>query len=199
MKISIKARLTDAILFEADISDDTPERDRTKRALEVAVSARANLAGANLDGAYLAGAYLAGANLAGANLDGANLAGANLAGDLLPVSRDQAVANLDKVREIILSDQKRLNMGHWHGDEKWVDRSCAEETLCGTTHCLAGWLQVCSTNEKVRALEAPLHAGIIEAPIASHMFFRGDAEALKWLETREYAEAENQTNSSEAK
>jgi hypothetical protein len=66
-------------------------------------------------------------------------------------------------------------------------RSCAEETLCGTTHCLAGWLQVCSTNPKVRELPEALHAGIIEAPIASHMFFREESEALKWLTDREYA------------
>src|SRR5690349_5275772 len=84
MKIEIKHRWNLEVLFTAEISDDTEPRFHMRAALEVAVKARANLAGANLaganlDGANLDGANLAGANLAGANLDGANLDGANLA------------------------------------------------------------------------------------------------------------------------
>ncbi len=79
MKHQIKHRYTGAVLYEADIPDDTPSGMVVRVALEKATVARANLAGANLAGAYLAGAYLAGANLDVANLDGANLAGANLA------------------------------------------------------------------------------------------------------------------------
>ena len=85
MKVQIKHRWNDSILYEADVPDDTPSGLQMRRALEAATSAGANLdgaylAGANLDGAYLDGAYLAGAYLDGANLDGAYLAGANLAG-----------------------------------------------------------------------------------------------------------------------
>jgi len=85
MKYAIKHRYTDAVLFEADIPDDTPSSLQCRVALEKATGARANLAGAylaraNLARADLAGAYLAGANLAGANLAGANLARADLAG-----------------------------------------------------------------------------------------------------------------------
>ncbi len=96
MKYAIKHRYTGAVLYEADIPDDTPSGGPQCRvALEKATAARANLAGAYLARAYLvgaclaranlaranlAGAYLAGANPAGANLDGANLAGAYLAG-----------------------------------------------------------------------------------------------------------------------
>jgi len=79
MKYAIKHRYTDAVLFEADIPDDTPSSLQCRVALEKATGARANLAGANLAGANLARAYLAGANLAGADLAGANLAGADLA------------------------------------------------------------------------------------------------------------------------
>ena len=100
---------------------------------------------------------------------------------------EESIANLDKVREIILNDKARLQMGHWHGDDAWVDRTCAEETICGTTHCLAGWLQVCSTKPEIRQMDANL-AGILSAPVASKMFFRGPAEVLNWLETRAYAE-----------
>ena len=85
MKYAIKHRYTDAVLYEADIPDDTPSGLQCRVALEKATAARANLDGAclaraNLDGAYLDGAYLDGANLARANLAGACLARANLAG-----------------------------------------------------------------------------------------------------------------------
>jgi hypothetical protein len=89
MKHPIKHRYTGAVLFEADILDNTPSGMVVRAALEQATKARANLDGANLAGAYLARANLDGANLAGANLAGANLAGANLDGAYL------ARANLD--------------------------------------------------------------------------------------------------------
>ena len=75
---------------------------------------------------------------------------------------------------------------HWHQTDEWRERTCAEETLCETTHCLAGWLHVCSTDEKVRAMENPQLAGIASAPLAAKMFFRGDEEVLSWLDERKY-------------
>ena len=88
VKHEIRDRYSNACLYVAKIDDATPEADRTKRAVENAVAAGANLAGAYLAGAYLAGANLDRANLdraylAGANLVGANLAGANLVGAYL--------------------------------------------------------------------------------------------------------------------
>ena len=109
MKVQIKHRYTDAVLFECDAPDDLDSGLHTRFALEKATQARANLdgaylagaylagadlTGANLDGAYLTGAYLAGAYLAGANLDGADLTRANLAGAYL------AGANLDGAKLI---------------------------------------------------------------------------------------------------
>ena len=61
MKYAIKHRYTDAVLYEADIPDDTPSGLQCRVALEKATAARANLAGANLDGAFLAGKKLIGA------------------------------------------------------------------------------------------------------------------------------------------
>ena len=100
MKHPIKHRYTNAVLFEADIPDDTPSGLVVRVALEQATKARANLdranlAGANLARANLAGAYLAGAYLARAYLAGAYLARANLAGAYLD-SADLAGANLDR-------------------------------------------------------------------------------------------------------
>ena len=80
---------------------------------------------------------------------------------------------------------KRLQMGHWHGDDEWVGRSCAEEAACNTTHCLAGWLQVCSPDPEIRAL-SPERAGFMCAPISSGMFYQPGARVLRWLKDREY-------------
>jgi hypothetical protein len=60
MKHPIKHRYTGAVLFEADILDNTPSGMVVRAALEQATKARANLDGANLAGANLAGANLAG-------------------------------------------------------------------------------------------------------------------------------------------
>jgi hypothetical protein len=76
-------------------------------------------------------------------------------------------------------------MDHWHEDDKWRKRTCVEELSCGTTHCLAGWLQVCSDDPKIKNLE-PNIAGILVAPLASHMFYKSNNEVREWLETREY-------------
>jgi hypothetical protein len=104
----------------------------------------------------------------------------------IPVATDeQAIKNLDTVRELILDDTKRLEMGHWHNNDEWQNRTCAEEAFCGTTHCLAGWLQNCSTDPKVRALY-PATAGLIQAPVAARMFYCDNDTVLAWLENREY-------------
>ncbi len=137
-----------------------------------------------LSGAVLSGAVLSGADLRGAVLSGADLSGAD--GQPLPrATPEQAIENLDKVREIVLDNRDRLDMGHWHADDGWKERTCAEETLCGTTHCMAGWLQVCSTEPALKGVEAYV-AGVCAAPIAAKMFYRGQQEALTWLETRAY-------------
>jgi uncharacterized protein YjbI with pentapeptide repeats len=179
----IKSYVTGAVLFQLECGS-------LKICVEAAVSARANLAGANLARAYLAGAYLAGAYLAGANLARAYLAGAYLAGAYLdgkykPATPEESIANLDKVREIILDNEERLAMGHWHGSDGWQKRTCAEEAVCGTTHCLAGWLQVCATEPELKKLE-PHIAGYICAPVAAKMFYKDDADALEWLRERRY-------------
>ena len=212
----IKHRYSGAVLFECEVPDDLASGLRTRHALEQAAKARADLAGADLAradlaradlagadlagadlaGAYLAGADLAGADLAGANLAGAYLAGANLAGAYLaganlaikPATAVESIEALDKVRAIVLDDRERLQMAHWHGDTEWRERTCAEETICGTTHCMAGWLQVCATNPEIRKLDSAQLAGTLAAPIAAKMFFKGNTEALAWLESRQYVQ-----------
>jgi uncharacterized protein YjbI with pentapeptide repeats len=75
MKIDIKNRWNDAVLFSHDAEDNT-----LAITLAMALKAQTNLGGANLRGANLRGANLRGANLGGANLGDANLRDANLGG-----------------------------------------------------------------------------------------------------------------------
>ena len=169
MKIEIKHWIYGRILFSGEFGS-------LRLALEVAVKQSAYLKGADLKGADLKGAL----HLKDAIVDGEPFKHA---------TPEESIANLDKVREIVLDDQKRLYMGHWHGGDEvsWKERTCAEEAVCGTTHCLAGWLQVCSTDEKVRAMD-PHFAGIKMAPVAAKMFFRDEDTVLNWLKERKYAE-----------
>lgn len=159
MKHQIKHRFTNAVLFECDVPDDVESGLATRHALEKAV-------------------------VSGADLRGADLRGAD--GNQLPrATPQQAIENLDKVREIVMDNRDRLYMGHWHGSDEWKERTCAEETLCGTTHCMAGWLQVCTTEPALKNIETAL-AGTLAAPVAAKMFYRSDEEAFKWLESRAY-------------
>jgi uncharacterized protein YjbI with pentapeptide repeats len=179
------ADLSDAYLRGADLRGAYLRGADLRGAdLSDAYLSDAYLSGADLSGAYLSGAYLRGANLRGADLRGADLSDAD--DKQLRATPEESIENLDKVRAIILDDKTRLEMGHWHGGNEWVGRTCAEEAVCGTTHCLAGWLQVCSTKPAIRKMGAEL-AGILSAPVAAKMFFRQPDEVLNWLETRAYA------------
>ena len=187
MKFEIKHRVTTAVLFSLECGS-------LKICVRAAVKAKTYLRGADLRGADLSGADLSGADLSDADLRGAYLRGADLSGaDLsgaydksLRATPEQAIENLDKVREIIVGNAKRLNMGVWHEKSDWIDKTCAEEAVCGTAHCLAGWLQVCATNPEIRKMDVNL-AGILQAPVAAKMFFRGRDEVLTWLTDRAYA------------
>ena len=76
IKLEIKSRWTDSVLFEYEKEDNTLKDVAEKAVEEGAYLGGAYLEGANLRGANLGGAYLEGANLGDANLGGANLEGA---------------------------------------------------------------------------------------------------------------------------
>jgi hypothetical protein len=194
------ADLTGADLTGADLTGAyLTGADLTGADLTGAVLKGADLKGADLKGAVLTGADLTGADLTGAVLKGAVLKGADLKGavglkdaivdgePLKHATPDESIANLDKVREIIIDNAARLDMGVWHGENGWQKRTCAEEAVCGTAHCLAGWLQVCATDDRVRTMD-PHIAGIVQAPVAAKMFFRSGSEVLNWIKDRKYAE-----------
>ena len=190
LKLCVEAAVkSGAVLSGADLSGaDLSGADLSGAVLSDAVLSRANLSGAVLSDADLSGAVLSDAVLSGADLSGADLSRAVM--DIDPATPEQAIENLDKVREIILDKEDRLHMSGWHRDNKWREenRTCIQEAECGTGHCLAGWLQVCSTDEKIRKLH-PATAGILLAPVASHMFYKSESEVLDWLREREYAKA----------
>jgi hypothetical protein len=98
-----------------------------------------------------------------------------------------------------MDNQSRLDMGNWHGDDGWKNRTCAEEAACETAHCMAGWLQVCTTEKALKDI-SPQLAGVLAAPIASKMFFRSNEEAFEWLRDRKYvAETEEKKQRNEAR
>ena len=203
MKFEIRHRVNDSILFEGEFASikltviaavksnaDLRGAYLSHADLRGAYLSFADFRGADFSGAYLNGAYLSFADLSFAYLRGADFSGANLLDanfDIPPATEEQAIKNLDVVAEIILGDPNRLYMNHWHGGESWKERSCAEEATCGTTHCLAGWLQVCSTDPKVREL-TPSIAGFIQAPVAAKMFYESESRVVEWLKNREYAQ-----------
>ncbi len=105
----------------------------------------------------------------------------------LIATQEQAIKNIDKVREIVLANQARLEMGHWHQNDDWRNHPVEKEiTQCQTTHCMSGWLQVTSDVPEIRNATDPQKAGFFAAPIAAGMFFQPAARVLKWLENREY-------------
>jgi hypothetical protein len=192
MKFEFKARITAKVIYTQEIPDDTEEHLRCKVALELAVKARADIAGADLARAYLAGAYLAGANLAraylagaylaGANLAGANLAGANLA-DANLADANLAGANLADALKIppeeipvidaidaeilkAIETGGTLDMDSWHGpDDHW----------CGTTHCRAGWA-VHLAGEKGKALQDK-----VGVQMAGTLIYHASRKSVPWF------------------
>jgi hypothetical protein len=97
------------------------------------------------------------------------------------------IVRLDRVREIILNSVDRLDMNYWHKGSGWVDRTCDEEIACGTSHCLAGWLQVLSTDPDIRA-EDPKIAAMSLAPVAVKMFYADKTRVIEWLRNRSYVQ-----------
>jgi uncharacterized protein YjbI with pentapeptide repeats len=114
--IQIKHRITGAVLFEHETTDERIASGlATRDALEAACETGANLAGANLAGANLDGAYLAGANLARANLARANLDGAYLA-----------------------SDRPVLNIGPIGSRNDYLTAYCTDKGVVVRTGCFTG-------------------------------------------------------------
>jgi uncharacterized protein YjbI with pentapeptide repeats len=89
MKIEIKHRVTNQILFTHESENNT-----TQRTVRAAIAARVELVGANFVGADLKSIDFSGINCAGADFDRTNVAGSNFAGTNL-IGTSFIGANLD--------------------------------------------------------------------------------------------------------
>jgi len=78
MKVEIKHRYTNSVLFSCDVPDDVVSGLHMRNALEKATASGANLSGADLSRTDLSRADLSRADLSRSDLSGANLYGANL-------------------------------------------------------------------------------------------------------------------------
>ena len=88
MNIQIKNRISDELIFEQSIEDNT-----VRATLLAAINSSADLSSADLSSADLSDAHLSGANLRGADLSSANLSSAHLSGAHL-IGADLSSANL---------------------------------------------------------------------------------------------------------
>ena len=95
MNFEIKHWVSGKVLFSL-------ETENMKLCLEAAVKSGADLRGADLRGADLSGADLRDANLSGAHLRGA------YGEPIKHATPEESVANLDKVREIIIDKDRFL-------------------------------------------------------------------------------------------
>ena len=112
MKIQIKNRFDDSVIFEYDCEDNT-----IKKIVIEAVKNKISLRGAYLRWADLRGAYLRGADLQGADLRWADLQGADLRGaNLRGADLDFSCWDLSCKTLHIKSTSKRLRVQlcfHW--------------------------------------------------------------------------------------
>ena len=119
MKIVIKHRTTQKVLFECEAED-------IKSAVSKAVAAKTDLIGADLRYANLGGVDFRGVDLRGVDPRGANLRDADFRGADLS---DFEVPVIDNIHQAVLaacSVEGALDMYAWH--------------TCETTHCRAGWV-----------------------------------------------------------
>ncbi|WP_334069806.1 hypothetical protein [Acinetobacter colistiniresistens] len=85
---------------------------------------------------------------------------------------EQQIALLDQIREKILANPEHFNMSSWHSH-------------CGTSHCIAGWAQVLTTQETDSAKAEDIGRELLPD---FAKFFYGKTEYLqKWFEARAYA------------
>ena len=110
MKIEIKYKYSNKLLFSYNCKNNTIIKTITK-----ALKEGADLRGANLYGADLNGANLNGADLNGANLRGANLRYANLNGADLNELKTISISDHYLLSQILLNNAKTIKQRKWAG------------------------------------------------------------------------------------
>ena len=115
MKIEIKCKYTDNVLFDYNCKDNT-----IKKTVENAVNESVNLQGAdlrgvNLQGADLQGAYLQGAYLRSAYLRGAYLRSADLRGAYLQDLKSVSISDHYLLSQILFNNANTIKQRAWAG------------------------------------------------------------------------------------
>ena len=86
--------------------------------------------------------------------------------------RKDAVALLDRIRDIVLADESRLDMSEWH---------------CLTAHCLAGHAQVLAGLPNY-ADTAHRDGARLLGRWGAPLFFQDDETVLDYLQAKKYLE-----------
>ena len=131
--------VTGAMLYIAEIPDNTPDSLRVRAALEHAVARGADLYGANLRGANLSGAYLSGAYLSGANLSGADLRGAKLSDAYLRGAKLSGVLIDANVR--LVGQRPVLTIGPIGSRSDWLVAFVTDSGVRLRTGCFFGTVE----------------------------------------------------------
>ena len=53
---------------------------------------------------------------------------------------DKEISYLNRIKPLVESD--KLVMSKWHENDNWKSQTIDEVIGCGTTHCVAGWIQI---------------------------------------------------------
>jgi hypothetical protein len=111
-----------------------------------------NFTGADLTYTKFSGADLSYVNFTNAKLSGADLSGAKLEGAIGLATKEEEMAEAQRILRILENPANSLDMSDWH--------------LCETTHCLAGWS---CPNEKDPGAEASR-----KMPTLAKYFYKDD-------------------------
>jgi hypothetical protein len=119
-----------------------------------------NFNGADLRYTKFSGADLSYASFTNADLSGADLSGAKLEGVIGLASKEEEMAEAQRILHILQNPQNELNMSDWH--------------TCSTSHCLAGWS--CPNNDNPGAEASH------KMPTLTKYFYEDDKKAYAALE-----------------